>query len=320
MKQQGESFVLTGKQLQKTAYPLLVKGSVRVYALAGDHGEDIVYEENVDYVVDYERGAIARTENSRIPDFRENVLFGKKRFNHGLYSNYGNAKFTVYADYKTRETDDIFKYLPKPQKLKKSISKLKKDKKLRITVFGDSISTGCEASVGRAYFDLLKAYLEEKYGAEVSVTNCAVGGDCTVDGMRRFSSVQRDCDLAIVAFGVNDANQTENGKFQCVNAQWYGENLGHFILRFQDYGADVICIAPFAPNPDWIHASKYFNEHPCAAKRAALSRGAACVDMNEAFSVLLQRGKPVESLLRNNINHPNNFGHYLYFKRLKEYF
>jgi hypothetical protein len=53
-----------------------------------------------------------------------------------------------------------------------------------------------------------------------------------------------------------------------------------------------------------------------AAKEAAAISGCAFVDVYAIFEKVFAR-KDQPSLLSNNINHPNNFGHWLYFQTFK---
>ncbi len=76
-------------------------------------------------------------------------------------------------------------------------------------------------------------------------------------------------------------------------------------------GAEVILFSSFPPNDDWhygSHSMEFFAE---ATKQAALEANCAYVDVFNTWKIVLQR-KDQSSLLGNNINHPNDFGHWLY--------
>jgi hypothetical protein len=53
-----------------------------------------------------------------------------------------------------------------------------------------------------------------------------------------------------------------------------------------------------------------------AAKKAAEIANCAYVNVYDIFEKVFAR-KDQPSLLSNNINHPNNFGHWLYFQAFK---
>ena len=59
------------------------KGSLTLRStfVAGKQG-GIVYTESSDYVIDYAKGTVTRTTDSRIPDYPTNCLYGQKYFEH----------------------------------------------------------------------------------------------------------------------------------------------------------------------------------------------------------------------------------------------
>src|SRR6185436_18000212 len=63
------------------------------------------YVEGRDYVVDYSQGTLHSTRDSRLPDFRKNVLFGQEDFDHGKFPGFGNGCFFAFVDYTFRQTE-----------------------------------------------------------------------------------------------------------------------------------------------------------------------------------------------------------------------
>ncbi|HRZ84053.1 MAG TPA: hypothetical protein P5069_16520, partial [Candidatus Hydrogenedentes bacterium] len=99
----GDSLVLAGTEPGALCYGNLEEGSVTVRSTHGPGQADtVVYEAGRDYVVDAAAGTVARTENSRIPDFRTNMLYGQKDFDHTAFPGFGNRAFFVYVDYRAR--------------------------------------------------------------------------------------------------------------------------------------------------------------------------------------------------------------------------
>src|SRR5688500_6137151 len=96
----GESLVLAGTAPGTLPYakvrpdPVVVRSTYRQ-----GQKTTVAYEAGRDYTIDAAAGTVARTANSRIPDFAANVLFGKSNFDHSQFPGYGNLPFTVYVDY-----------------------------------------------------------------------------------------------------------------------------------------------------------------------------------------------------------------------------
>lgn len=317
----GESFVFTKTETLKCVYQFIRRNSIRVYSVDQKTGlPRIFYEENRDYTVNYEEGTLQRTADSRIPDFSEHVFFGVDPFNHADVSDYGNEKFTVYTDYISEETrkmisdEYISGYFPEFRQ------KAAAGKEITIVIFGDSISTGCEAVPGKAYYELLKEYIESEYALKVRIKNYSVCGDTSVDAMKRIAQLDLECDIGIIAFGMNDANRCPKMQDEAVPPRWYEYNIGYFAECFMRKGAEVMLVSPHIPNPKWIFSSGTMREYANALQRVAEKYKIAFADVYRSFFLLYQRGKNFESMLGNNINHPNSFGHHIYFETLKRFF
>ena len=104
----GESFVLANTTTSNFLFTSIVKGSVRVRStyLSSDLGA-MMYQEGTDYTIDYKNGTIARTVNSRIPNYANHPLFEKSFFDQNNYSNYSNMPYFVWVDYATKKKDAI---------------------------------------------------------------------------------------------------------------------------------------------------------------------------------------------------------------------
>ncbi len=73
--------------------------------------------------------------------------------------------------------------------------------------------------------------------------------------------------------------------------------------------------AAFPPNPKWKFGSHRMEEYAAATARVAREAACAYADVFHNWESLEVRKKP-EDLLGNNINHPNDFGHWIYFRVL----
>jgi lysophospholipase L1-like esterase len=314
----GESLVLAGETpgalLGQKIDPKSVV--VRSTYLSGAGGT--VFEADRDYRFDPETRTIARLSGSRIPDFATNVLFGKKDFDHGQFPGYGNTKFTVYVDY----TCDAPLKLAEPRDvsslLAKTVEKLQSGKPVKLIAFGDSITAGGEASSPELQYPALFAkHLRTLFPqAKIVLENGATGGDNTVNGLARLDEkvLTRQPDLVLVAFGMNDHNRPGVGG---VEPPAFKENLKQIVGRIQkETGADVILLSTFPPNPEWHYGSHRMEQFAQATREAADDLRVPYADVFGTWKTVLARKDP-SSLLGNNINHPNDFGHWLYAQALE---
>lgn len=311
----GDSLVLVQTTPGNLCYDHIVPGSLFVRAKYDPaQAECITYEENRDYTVDWEKGAIARTADSRIPDYSTNMLYGQKEFDHNKFPGFGNGGFFIFADYQTTNAFPLVTETQQADRLAKTRAKLEAGGPFKIIVFGDSISAGGDATELRLRFDQRYAEsLQKKYpNAQITVENGATGGDSTVSGLARLEEkvLTRAPDLVLVGFGMNDHN------IGGVPPEQFEENLVNIVTQIKERtGADVLLFSAFSPNPDWKFGSHRMELYPPATQRAADRTQSAYADVYAVWQKALTR-KDLSSLLGNNINHPNDFGHWLYFMAL----
>jgi acyl-CoA thioesterase-1 len=314
---EGESLVLVGTTAGKLLYTDVDEGSVFVRSTYLPGG--VTYEKGKDYTIDAKAGTIARTEGSRIPDFATNVLYGKEGFDHTQFPGYGNGKFFVFVDYESKaEPIRLAAKVNYADRLKKTEEKLRFGRALKIIAYGDSITAGGEASSVALQFPARYVeYLKTKYPkASITWENGATGGDTTREGLVRLNDkvLTRSPDLVLVAFGMNDHNLPGVGG---VPIPEFKENLAKMISQIREKtGAEVILISTFPPNPKWAFGSHRMEQYAAATKDVADETKCAFADLNATWQTVLKRKNP-ESLLGNNINHPNDFGHWLYLEALK---
>ena len=182
---------------------------------------------------------------------------------------------------------------------------------LAIWVLGDSISEGYNASgfTGAApsqapYPGLIAASLERE-GRRVALRNLARAGATANDGMYMVPDDGDSADLAIVAFGMNDAGYASPGEFR--------DGIANVIsaVRRTAPRIDLVLVAPMLPHPDWHYA----RAERLLAYRDELASlagpGTAFADVTTLWRDLLTR-KRHHDLTGNGINHPNDFGHRVY--------
>ena len=325
-RQLSESFV-SDDSASKLRYSFIAEGSLDVYVKRSDGSVLRRFYEDVDYEVDYKNGTIKRTKNSLLPDFSKSPFYGLDKFNQNDFKKWGNSDYIIYADYKydssKNESDALvaerFARDNGNYGVLSDYFKNRDLKDIKITVFGDSISTGAEANgQGNAYFYRLRKKIIEKFGKNVKIINKSVGGDSTIEGLNRFEEVfsNDDSDIVIVGFGMNDQNIF--GDFMPVTIEKFKENLKFMGEQLLEKGKKLIFISPCEPNENWAYCSKKIGEYALAVKETAKELNAAFADVNSLWKNNLKNGKRCEDLLNNGINHPTDYGHYLYYLALKQ--
>lgn len=318
-----DSCILTCDNPSRLQYDKIIKGSLKAFRLNTETLEKTYYTEDKDFFVDYEKGLVHLGKNSLIPDFKSSVFYGINPFDHDTVPSYGNDKYIVYFTYATsaqKSIESIAENISLKNGNLHKISEFLKDfkgEKLNLTVFGDSISTGCEAfPVQATYFSLFKQEIENVYGIKVELKNASVGGDDTNLAKARFLKdvMPYKSDLTVIAFGMNDQNKF--GDVIPVTPEIYEKNLHYFAEELKNRGDNLIFVSPCECHKNWIHRSGKTSEYVQTMQKISKEYGAAFANVNALWNYVLSR-KTDDDLLRNGINHPNNYGHYLYYSILK---
>jgi acyl-CoA thioesterase I len=319
--QTGEPVLLAGEQPATLAFqPSHSPGPVVRSTYRPTVPGSITYEEGKDYIIDYKTGTIQRTSTSKIPDFSTNMLYGKKDFDHSKFPGYGNKPFFAYLDYRHDKAANWHPQASQTKWLNSTIQKLQKGDKLKLVAFGDSITAGGEASeTNLIYWQRWANFLQQKYPkASIEAINGATGGDTTRNGLERLNTkvISQQPDLVLIAFGMNDHNIQPFG----VPLDEFKKNLGTLIDRIRSDskgGTDILLVSAFPPNPQWHYGSHRMEQYAQATEAVAQEKQCAFADVYNHWITLTEHKKP-EDLLANNINHPNDFGHWIYFEALKQ--
>lgn len=317
--QTGESIVLAGPAPARLAFTPAPAKSIRIRSTYRNGlPATVPYEKGRDFVVTA-TGDICRTPDSRIPDFGTNILYGKEDFNHSQFPGYGNLPYFVYVDYQHREAWTLPPVKPEfsAAALPVTRQKLLAGEAVRIIAYGDSITTGGEASEpGLIFWNRWADMLRQKYPqARIETINGATGGDSTVQGLQRLPAkvLSQKPDLVLIGFGMNDHNREGYG----VPLAKFAENLGTMIDRIRaETAAEIVLYSAFPPNPKWHFGSHNMAAYADATERVAREKHCAFADVFHLWQQVAARKKP-EDLLANNINHPNDFGHWIYFQALQ---
>ena len=325
-RQISESFV-SGRNEVKLRYRNIVSGSYEFYLKNADGSHFERFVEGIDYEIDCENGTVKRTENSAFPNFTKSPFYGLEKFNHNDFEKWGNKDYIIYVDYKYDIASNVQDALVAENAAKESggygalkgfITGLPTDE-LKITVFGDSISTGMEANgEGNAYFYRFRKKIIDKYGKKVKIINKSVVGDSTAEGLNRFEAAfaDDDSDLVIVAFGMNDQNIF--GDFLPVTPEIFRKNLKFMGEKLIEKGKKTVFVTPCVPNGKWVYCSGKIGEYADIVRQTSKDLKCPYADANLLWNENLAAGKRPEDLLSNGINHPADYGHYLYYLALKQ--
>ena len=313
-QQLGESLIFVGEEPAALAH-LPARGQplrLRSTYLSGP--ETIEYAEGRDFVFDRATGTLRRTTDSRIPDFRRNVLFRQEEFDHSKFPGFGNTAFFAFADYTPARPAPWPVQARQTDLLKRTHAKLAAGESVKLVAFGDSITAGGDATKPELVFWRRWAdELQRRYPrARVTAINGATGGDSTVQGLQRLQPkvLDENPDLVLIGFGMNDHNKGG------VSVPQFEQNLKQIITHIRsETGAEVVLFSAFPPNPRWKYGSHHMQDYAAATERVAREAACAYADVFNNWQAMAARKKP-EDLLGNNINHPNDFGHWIYYRVL----
>jgi lysophospholipase L1-like esterase len=192
--------------------------------------------------------------------------------------------------------------------------KLQKEKTLNLVLFGDSISTGLNASgITQAppfqpfYGQLVADILAKKYDAKIRFVNFSKDGMGSGWGKENIQSVvEQKPDLVILAWGMNDAS----GR---VPPQDYKANILAQIeaVRAVNPQAEFILVATMTANPEWTASAPEFYDQYQDILSQLCDSSVVLADVTSVWEDVM-RYKKFADLTGNGVNHPNDFGHRLY--------
>ena len=287
-----------------------------------------VYEMGRDFEVDAAHRRLVLTKDSRIPFLKQSELYKPKGEKHAikdkvgepdvwlLWSENGFQDMQVAVDYERDE--DWTGYVPRfaGKTLPRITERLLKKEHVQITVVGDSIAFGGNASGTKlpphqpSFTILVAGELAHVYGAKIDLANFAVGGSMANGAMKKMDLVlATKPDLVVIAYGMNDVSTKHADK--------YSDYIKRIIdtVRAGAPDAEFLLVASSRANPQWSHTPvDQFAKYRDAL--AALCREhIAMVDMTALWTDMLER-KRYHDLTGNGVNHPNDFGHRLYVQAI----
>ncbi len=321
----GESALFIKDDSNELPHVSLLFEPARIIAVQNASGE-VTYEEGRDYVWQPGERTIRLPEGSRIvcktpKDLRRPT--GSQR--HRLTHRDGNGEILFGATHEYHDMQTVITYVhardqwagPKPSfagpALSGVLAKLKAGRPVTITLLGDSISTGCNAS-GWAdvppfqppYQDLLLLKLKSVYGSQIQLNNLSVGGRDSAWGLAVIEKViETRPDLVILAFGMNDAVGRPADEFKQYTAGMISA------VRAKLPESEFILVATMRGNIDWTYLKADLFPQYRDALAQLCGDGVVLADMTTMWIELLKQKKDCD-LTGNGVNHPNDFGHRIY--------
>lgn len=205
--------------------------------------------------------------------------------------------------------------------LPQTYQKLKEQKRLKIMLFGDSISNAANSSWEMGYvgyehwFETALKQVRELYGAEIIWKNVSRSGYGTEWGMEavqeKFEGEHPD--LVVVAFGMNDASAG-------MSVETFTENTRNIMEQIRELfpETEFILIATPVPNRMWTDAYKE-QKNLIRGLRTLEQEGVTVLNMTSVFLWLLEKKKYIE-ISGNHVNHPNDFSYRFYTEAMIELF
>jgi hypothetical protein len=206
------------------------------------------------------------------------------------------------------------------EQLPKAWARLRNGEPLRILAWGDSVTT-----YGRYQTMFVERLRKQFPAARIELVTEAWGGRNTGSYLKeppgsphnyREKVLGARADLIVSEF-VNDAGLTE--------AQ-VEERYAQLLADFRGIGAEWIILTPHYIRLDWMGLTrqKEIDEDPRPYVRGlrlfAAKHGVALADGSRRYGRLWRQGIPFLTLMENNINHPNVFGHSLFADALMALF
>jgi lysophospholipase L1-like esterase len=198
----------------------------------------------------------------------------------------------------------------------RTVSLLEAGERVKIVVFGDSITAGFAVRKGFDAFWL--SMLKDKYTkAQVAIINEGACGATSFDGLARldWSVIAHSPDLVTVNFGINDM-------YMGIRLGEFKSNLIEIVERIlagsgSGAGAEVLLMSSeplTTPRFDRIVLSYYQ-----ILEDVAEEMGVGFVDVYGAWMERVAEGVPLESLILPGLDHPNELGYKIIAEELMRF-
>ena len=280
------------------------------------------YDRGIDFELDGKRMIL--TSESRIPFFTSDVLYPEAKAPMAKGTQRGSNRWLLWDEQNyIRSRQLLVSYthhgwdIPTAHKagfLPRTRQALEQKSDLRITVWGDSISAGGNASAyiqrspwQPAYPERLCLMLERNHDLDCTLTNIAVPGTTSVWGLENVHNVlPTHPSLCIIAFGMNDG-------FHKTPPATYADNIAEQMRRIREVSpeCEFVLLATMWGNPNRAESGIELYEDYRDALAALCGEGCALADLTTPWQEFLARKRPI-SLYANGLNHPGDWGHAFY--------
>ena len=294
------------------------------------HSLGTIFTEGVDYSHNEGDNFITRLDNSSIPYFPEEAIHPTENVrlypdaNANAISNAVNGKYLLFnnkdffaknqVDISYEAIDNNLNLVLDSQidRLPKLRKKLLNKEPIKITLIGDSISAGYNATkfidvppFMPCYMELVASYL----GENITLQNRAISGN----GIQHAKNVEQDYlndkpDLLVIAYGMNN--------FAKMPIEEFLTTLQSIIDNCQATLPDTeyLIVNSMSGNPLWIPTVPGNDEIYANNIRSFVAKAnenIALADVAKAWKLFLTR-KNFYDLTGNGVNHPNDYGHRIY--------
>lgn len=206
------------------------------------------------------------------------------------------------------------------QLLPRTLAKLRSGERLKILAWGDSVSTF------NRYQTMFVDRLKQRYPkANIELATEAWAGRSTASYLKeppgsphnyREQVLAKKPDLIVSEF-VNDAGLSEEA---------VEERYSQLLADFRQIGAEWIILTPHYVRPNWMKLTSqtHIDDDPRPYVKGlrlfAAKHRVALADASLRYGRLWRQGIPYLTLMENNINHPNVFGHTIFADSLMALF
>ena len=283
------------------------------------------FKPGVDFIIDGRD--VLLTENSDIFSFSDEELYPREEIPGKTFpTEKGNLLFMEGSFFHDRQYAITYKVRKnswqghRPSScsalLPVTFSKLRRGEKLSITLFGDSICVGANASkfvdaepYCPPYFELVNTALTKRYGSHIDFHNPSVGGKGTTWGVETVEENVncRKNDLVVISLGANDGDK---------NREEFGKNIEKIMtaIREKHPQTEFLLIATSLPNKllSSDKARFYAEQYTFTDELDRFVEcGVAKADITRMQYELLNHKRFID-ITANNVNHPNDFFHRMY--------
>lgn len=321
-----ESFALLQAKDDGPLLGRLAFSAAEIMTVKGANGEK-VYQQGRDFRLAEDGLTLVFDKAAAAPFFKASDLFppagSPRSYAHRAGNPKQNVLYTSGRWFHDRQFEITYRRKPgewpghvpslSEKSLPKTLARLRAGKPLTLSISGDSISAGADASaLAKAppnmppYPDLVAAQLEASYKAPVTLRNRAVGGWSITHGLTDLDKLLTDKpNLIVVAYGMNDVGRRD--------PKWFTEQTAKLIARVQaaDKEIEIILIAPMLGNAEWVHTPREVFPKYRDGLASLTGPGVALADLTAIWETLLKNKHDLD-LIGNGLNHPCDFGHRVY--------